>query len=139
MSEKITFSFPGGGNCLPPAAAPPPPPPRYVRPWCQIIEWSVNVLENGHLSVSQSLRCTVSCRYGTYRIHHVFADTGILGLNRNVSSGSGNRGRCVGMCALVASSPATGKRTTGLISDRRVIKGAPDKEVAEVTITAIRT
>ena len=74
------------------------------------------------------------------RIHHVFADTGILRLDRNVSSGSGNRGRYVGMCVGVASSPATGKRTgTVLISGHRAVKGAPDKGVAEVTITAIRT
>ena len=33
------------------------------------------------------------------RIHHVFSDTGILEFDRNVSSGSNNRGRYVGNIA----------------------------------------
>ena len=60
---------------------------------CQVIEWSINVPEIGHPSVSQSLNVHFVEGTALNRIHHVFADTGVLRLDRNVSSGSSNRGR----------------------------------------------
>lgn len=61
-------------------------------------------------------------------IHHVLSDTGTLKLDRNVSSGSNNRGRYIVMYASVASSPATGERTMIIVSSRPVIKGALSQE-----------
>lgn len=48
---------------------------------------------------------------------------------------------CTGvfLLSMVAPSPATGERITVIIGSRRVVKGAPDNGVAQVTITAIRT
>ena len=60
-------------------------------------------------------------------INHVFADTGILRLDRNVSSRGINKGRCVGVHAGFASSLVTGKRTTVFVGSCHVIQGTPDQ------------
>ena len=70
-------------------------------------------------------------------LNRVFANTSILRLDRNASSGGINKGRCVGVHAGVASSPATGERTTVFIGSCLVIQGTPDQRVTQVVITTI--